>query len=389
MTLEESPGEADVEHLWSEHEQRRLTRLCAVITGDPGAADDLAQETLLEAWRHRDGLVDPSGQRAWLDAIARNVCRRWRVRRGRLAAHEVVSEHPGEHPAAPYDGHDELVEVLEREEVAELLERALRLLPSETRDALVARYVDERGLDDIAARLGTSSEAVSMRLTRGRRRIRELLETDLADEPLAQAWVSRHGVAWRPTRVACAHCGRPSTSIRRDGRGGVVELRCDSCEPDGLGSSWRLDNPALAPALNAVTRPSAIVSRMASWCHGFWPAAIESGTVACTRCGTAVAVLPYARPGAYEPHTQRGWYVSCAACGEEMSTSLLGLVLSYPEARDLRAVRPRAHAVPTRHEHLDGRRVLVVGLRDDASGDVVEMLFDDATTRVLGVVATR
>jgi RNA polymerase sigma factor (sigma-70 family) len=389
MTLEESPGEADVEHLWSEHEQRRLTRLCAVITGDPGSAEDLAQEAMLEAWRHRDRLVDPSGHGAWLDAIARNVCRRWRVRRGRLAAHEVVAERPADHPAAPYAGHDELVEVLEQEEVAELLERALRLLPPDTRDALVARYVEELGLDAIALRLGMTAEAVSMRLTRGRRRIRELLETDLADEPLAQAWVSRHGVGWRRARVACAHCGRPSTSIRRDDRGGVVELRCDSCQPDGLVSSWRLDNPSLGPALNAVTRPSAIVSRMASWGHGFWPAAIESGTVACTRCGTAVPVLPYTRPGAGEPHTQRGWSVSCTACGEEMSTSLLGLALSYPESRDLRALRPRAHAVPTRFENLDGRSTLVVGLRDDASGDVVEMLFDDATTRVLGVVATR
>ena len=57
--------------LWSERERRRVTRLCAVLTDDPSAAEDLAQETMLEAWRIRHRLVDPSGQGPWLDAIAR------------------------------------------------------------------------------------------------------------------------------------------------------------------------------------------------------------------------------------------------------------------------------------------------------------------------------
>jgi hypothetical protein len=33
--------------------------------------------------------------------------------------------------------------------------------------------------------------------------------------------------------------------------------------------------------------------------------------------------------------------------------------------------------------------VLVVGLADDSSGDRVEVLFDDATTRPVAVVASR
>jgi len=105
--------------------------------------------------------------------------------------------------------------VLEQEELAELLERALSLLPTETRHALVARHVDELGPAEIGARLGLSPEAVSMRLTRGRARMRHLLETELSDEPLAQVWVGRHGASWRVTRMACTRCGRPTTSMRR------------------------------------------------------------------------------------------------------------------------------------------------------------------------------
>jgi DNA-directed RNA polymerase specialized sigma24 family protein len=37
-------------------ERARLVRLCAKITGDGIIAEDLAQETLLEAWRHIDNL---------------------------------------------------------------------------------------------------------------------------------------------------------------------------------------------------------------------------------------------------------------------------------------------------------------------------------------------
>jgi RNA polymerase sigma-70 factor (ECF subfamily) len=69
-------------------ERARLVRLCACLTGNSEAAEDLAQETLVEAWRHAHKLHDPSGRDRWLAAIARNVCRRWLRARGReLARH--------------------------------------------------------------------------------------------------------------------------------------------------------------------------------------------------------------------------------------------------------------------------------------------------------------
>jgi RNA polymerase sigma factor (sigma-70 family) len=384
-----TPEGVVVDGIWSEPERRRVARLCLALSGDPAAAEDLAQETLLEAWRIRDRLVDPSGSGPWLDAIARNVCRRWRTRHGRIRGHELVTERPEDQTGTPYAGHDELAELLEKEELAELLERALRLLPPETREALVAAYVDELGPTEIGRRLALSPAAVSMRLTRGRARIRELLETDLADEPLASVWVTRHGVAWRATRLPCPACGRGSMSMRRDPRAGVVELRCDRCEPADVSASWRLDNPVLEPHLTTVRRPSAVVGRMAAWAQSWWPDAIAGGRVACTRCGHDVPVLPYERTEVEEPRTRRGWHASCVHCGEVMSTSLLGLTLDEPEVRRFRARRPRAHAVPTRTDDLGGRRALVVGMYDDASGDGVEALFDDATTLPLGIVASR
>lgn len=61
----------------------RLVRSCLALTGDVDAAEDVAQETLYEAWRHLHQVHDPTGMERWLQAIARDVCRRWAERRGR------------------------------------------------------------------------------------------------------------------------------------------------------------------------------------------------------------------------------------------------------------------------------------------------------------------
>ena len=373
---------------WSAQERQRVARLCSVLTGDPAAADDLAQETLLQAWRIRDRLTDPTGQGPWLDAIARHVCRRWRVREARLAGHELLLDPASDEVPPTYAATDDLSEVLEQEELVELVERALALLPADTRAVVVARHVDDLGPSEIGARLGLSPEAVSMRLTRGRARLRHVLETELADEPLAQVWVGRHGVAWRPTRMSCVRCGHATTSMRRDHRAGALQLRCDDCDPDGVASSWRLDNPTLSPHLEAVRRPTAVVARMTLWAHGFWLPAMESGRATCTRCASVCVVAPYERSDTEDPLVRRGWSASCPACGEELTTSFLGLALTFPETRALLRRRPRARAVPTRTVEGDGRPAVVVALRDDTSGDRVEVLYDDVSSRLRGLVAS-
>src|SRR6266567_361843 len=63
-------------------ERTRLVRLCTRLTGNPDVAEDLAQETLLEAWRNlykfdQKGEAQDESWSKWLSAIARNVCKRW------------------------------------------------------------------------------------------------------------------------------------------------------------------------------------------------------------------------------------------------------------------------------------------------------------------------
>lgn len=64
-------------------ERARLVGLCAKLTGDWDTAEDLAQEALLVAHRHRHRLYGRAARWPWLAGIARNVCRHWRRSRGR------------------------------------------------------------------------------------------------------------------------------------------------------------------------------------------------------------------------------------------------------------------------------------------------------------------
>ena len=61
--------------------------------------------------------------------------------------------------------------------------------------------------------------------------------------------------------------------------------------------------------------------------------------------------------------------------------------MRQPETRELRARRPGAGAVPIRREERDGRAIEVVGFRDAASGEGVDVHFSAGPdARLLAVV---
>jgi RNA polymerase sigma-70 factor (ECF subfamily) len=355
--------------VWSPAQRARLVRLCAAVVGDRSAAEDLAQETLLEAWRHQHRMTDPSGADAWLNAIARHVCRRWLRARGRLPM--PVAE------LASSEAHD-LDSVLEREELVELLDRALGLLPAATRDALVGHYVDELSHAQIADRLGTSADAVSMRVSRGRSRLRYLLETRFADDALAEGWAGRSDAGWRTTRLRCPDCGRPTMQLRHDAD--EVAMRCTSCDPDGLSVRLPLDAPAFGALVGDVRRPSAIRSRLADWVHGYW----RSSRPTCVRCARPVRPRPYVREEVERWSARHGWHVACTHCGEVVTSSVTGIALALPEVRAAMRRDPRLRALPVLDVVRGGAAAKVVGFgRDD--GPVVSAVFLRDSLRLVHV----
>jgi RNA polymerase sigma factor (sigma-70 family) len=84
---------------------------------------------------------------------------------------------------------------LERDDLAWLLDRALALLPPETREILVQKYVEECPQADVAARLGLTEGAVEARLQRGKLALRRVLTTDVRRRCVRTDRVARRRLA--------------------------------------------------------------------------------------------------------------------------------------------------------------------------------------------------
>ena len=196
-----------------------------------------------------------------------------------------------------------------------------------------------------------------MRITRGRRRLRHLLE--------GEGWSEDPG--WRHTRLPCADCGRPGMEMRRDE--GEIAFRCRWCDGGGLSSRLDLRAPTYRDLVHGVQRPTAIQSRLAGWTRSYW----TTEDPRCVRCGADVTPRRYDRAtGSWAQ--AHGWVAECT-CGEVVSTSVAGLVLSLPAVRDARRREPKLRSLPVRDVVRDGQPAKVVALGDA-----------DGTPRVAAVV---
>lgn len=147
------PDVALMQHLHDEHGPA-LWRLCRrLVPNDPGRAEDVMQETLLRAWRHRTILeASEPAVRAWLFKVASNiVIDQWRSPRSRIET--SVAE-------VPEDGSgDETDQLLLSWVVAE----ALSQLSAEHRAVLLECYYRGRPVAEAATRLGVPEGTVKSR----------------------------------------------------------------------------------------------------------------------------------------------------------------------------------------------------------------------------------
>lgn len=341
-------------------ERPRLVALCAKLVGSIEVAEDLAQETLYEAWRHRNRLYALEGLAPWLSAIARNVCLRWRSRQGFVAPFSTASAVSMDAPGLDDvpDSSADLEVDLERAELAALLDRALALLPSATRAVLVARYIEDAPHAEIATRLRMSEGAVRMRLRRGKLEMRRVLETDL--EAQARAYALEGGAAdgtiaasWQETRIWCPVCGQRYLTGRFIHDTGEFELRCQSCNREPAESG--IVHTHQTAILGDVTAYKPAFSRIMAWGHSYNRQALAAHTATCVRCGGAMRLYLH-MPETLSPRSrqQRGMHLRCEACGDVSYIAYSGLVLWLPEVRRFWRRHPRVHALPPREVEAEG-----------------------------------
>lgn len=175
--LQRSAREPQAFAIFYRRHERLVLRCLMARCRDAELTADLAAETFVSALAAADGF-DPArsgGTSAipWLLTIARNTLL-VSVRRGAVA--DDARRRLGSEPLVLDD------EALERiEYLADLdlppLEQLLESLPQDLRDAVVARIVEEREYDEIAAKLGCSQQVVRKRVSRGLTRLRSILLT--------------------------------------------------------------------------------------------------------------------------------------------------------------------------------------------------------------------
>jgi RNA polymerase sigma-70 factor (ECF subfamily) len=148
-----------------------IRRTAYLLVGDRLLAEDLAQETLLHAWRGFDGLRDPAGAKAWLLAILAHQAASWgRKRRHRVIAIDELpaSDEPGDPAPGPADA-------VERREQRRFLADALARLADDGHQILVLRYDADLTVPEIARILGCHEGTVKSRLHRALDQLRRLL----------------------------------------------------------------------------------------------------------------------------------------------------------------------------------------------------------------------
>jgi RNA polymerase sigma-70 factor (ECF subfamily) len=139
----------------------RVFALSLGILGNSHDAEDITQQALLKALTDMNQLHDGQRFGPWLCKITRNLCIDLvrKRRRGSEALPRVAIE------KGRADG------------VAEL-ETALAKLPEDYRIALLLYYFDGRSTENIADALGISGAVVHTRLSRARKKLRQLLEAE-------------------------------------------------------------------------------------------------------------------------------------------------------------------------------------------------------------------
>lgn len=143
----------------------RLRRYARAMVGDRAVADDLVQDTLERGWSRVAQWRPGSDLRAWLFGIMHNL-RVDQLRRQGLNT-QPLDDAESEAPIRPTQS--------DRLEVNDLA-AALARLPEEQRAVLLLVALEEMSYDEIASTLGLPVGTVMSRLSRGRERLRLLLE---------------------------------------------------------------------------------------------------------------------------------------------------------------------------------------------------------------------
>jgi RNA polymerase sigma-70 factor (ECF subfamily) len=162
----------------------RLYRLALQISGNPDDAEDILQESFIQACNHLDSFEGRSGLSTWLHRIVLNAALMQLRKRGPLSQMPLEWE---ESRLLPVGGQqagmlgageassDRVLSHVLSQELRETIDGAILTLPDALRAAIVLRDVEGLSTSEAAQALGITESAVKVRLHRARLALRQAL----------------------------------------------------------------------------------------------------------------------------------------------------------------------------------------------------------------------
>lgn len=157
---------------------------CRVLTASGlsvADADDIAQDSLIKAWRSLSTFRGECSFSTWLFRVTVNTARdviRTNARRPVVSL--TRSEDDDEEPEiwdVPVTSGDEIPEeAAERRETIEAVRRAVESLPDDQRQAIVLRDIHGLPYDEISRILGAEVGTIKSRINRGRTNLKKILK---------------------------------------------------------------------------------------------------------------------------------------------------------------------------------------------------------------------
>ena len=151
--------------------EKDLLRICCVYLRDRTVAEDVVQETFLKAYRNLDSFRGESSEKTWLMRIAINCCRDYR----RSAWYRYIDNRvsidqlPTLSASPPSDEHIALT-------------MAIMKLKPKYLEVVLLYFYEGCPIKEIAGMLNLTEAAVSTRIRKAKRKLRDELEGGEDDE---------------------------------------------------------------------------------------------------------------------------------------------------------------------------------------------------------------
>ncbi len=164
------PAPLDLQELIDSHGNRLLRSAC-LLCGNETEAQDLVQETYVQALKSAHRFRGDSAVYTWLHGILLNLCRRHFRKQKRLVFEEERVLKETIQPS--------LAEEIDRDFCATGLALAIQKLSPEHREVIVLRYYEDLKIEEIARQTGVSKGTVKSRLHYAVRCLEQLIPGEM------------------------------------------------------------------------------------------------------------------------------------------------------------------------------------------------------------------